>query len=327
MPPHYTHILMYIILSPLILASIVGNIITLIVKLNRRKNKNFNSGDLFVINLAICDLNKTWIVFYLWIYNTVIHNSWQSTELSCSVFQKLAVILFTITSLTLLVLTTERYFLIAKPFNRSFTFKKGRRLLIGIWLTVIVISSTPYFMQFKLQKINGANQCFSVGGQHTVVLVLEAIYYVAVMFVPCILIMIMSSKAAKLLHKNSSTNISPQMKCCPVFNKKMQRNQSAVYILRSISLGHIICYIPWAFYYMIQAVQPELIGKIVDNSLIQPVTGWFIFGSFCNTPFTYIIFSTEFRKEVREIFTHKRHKGTTRRKLSPTKVAPSLAAP
>ncbi len=305
---HYTDVLTYLIISPLIALTIIGNVLILIVKLYRRKLKSFNSGDLFIVNLAVCDLNKTWCVFLIWIYNGQIYKSWQFNDISCSILMKLVIILLSVSSLTLLVLTTERYLLVVKPFNRSFTFKRAQILLAVIWLTFIVMGLIPHLMSYGVYEVDGARQCRS---SVTSKIALSAVvfYFIVVIFIPCILIMILSRTAARVLAKNFFLNKDSQLKTCPVFNAKMRRNKSAIYILRSISLCYILCYVPWAVIYLLEATNPTAFSDFMTNSLATPVISWCLFGSFCNTPLTYIIFSQEFRKEVRRIF-HRRTRQT-----------------
>ncbi len=297
----YIQISTYIVISPLILMSIIGNVLTLIVKLQRRKKKAFNSGDLFIVNLAICDLNKTWTTFMAWVYNVVIHDEWQFNSLSCSVLQKLVIILFSVSSLTLLVLTIERYFLIVKPFNRSFTFKRAKILLAVIWLVTICLNSTPYFLKFTASPYNDKLACQSAMNTDLQV-GLTTVYYLIIVFIPCTVIMILSKVASNVLSINSNTDKFPKMRCCPVFTAKMRRNKSAIYILRSITLGYIFCYVPWAVIYIIGTKSRDWLEQGMTNTPLMPLVAWLIFGSFCNTPATYIIFSQEFRKEVRGLF-------------------------
>eukprot|EP00794_Sanderia_malayensis_P015102 gene15101-16660_t len=308
---HYTDVITCIILIPLILLSIIGNILIMTVKLYRRKLKSFNSGDLFIVNLAICDINKTWTVFLLWSYHQVMYNSWQFNDLACSGLHKLVLILFSVSSLTLLVLTTERFLLIVKPFNRSFTFKRATVLLAVIWLTSITLATPPLFLKFKVYDFNSKLLCTSEK-LTTVEFSFKIIYYVIIIFIPFALIIALSRSAALVLTKNSCTAKTPQLKRCPVFNGKMRRNKSAIYILKSISLGYSICYVPLAVIYILDSAVGPKFSAQMDDTLFEPVLTWCVFSSFCNTPLTYVIFSQEFRKELKAIFQRKKAWNTKR---------------
>ena len=308
-------IITHISLVPIILASIIGNVLALVVKLNRRKKRSFNSGDLLIVNLAICDLNKTWTMYVSWIYSYVIANSWKFGKIWCSVFQKSIVILFSVTSLTLLVLTVERYMLIVKPFNRAFTLRRAQRLLAVVWITAILVNAPPVLFNFDVIAVQGITSC--VGAKSSIVIYLiEIIYFIMIIFIPGILIMILSIKAGKRLDRNSKS-CTPQMKASKNFNEKMRRNKNAIYTLRSITLGSILCYGPWAFSYILQVMNPSILVEYMDGTAWQPIFVWVIFGGFCNTPMTYLIFSQEFRKEIKEIFNRKRKKTATSSRVTP----------
>ena len=107
------------------------------------------------------------------------------------------------------------------------------------------------------------------------------------------------------------------MKVSKNFNEKMRRNKNAIYTLRSITMGSILCYGPWAFSYILQVMNPSILVKYIDGTAWQPIFVWVIFGGFCNTPMTYLIFSKEFRKEIKGIVSRKRKKTGTSSRIAP----------
>ena len=294
-------ILTHIVITPLILSSLIGNIFTIIVKLHRKKWKIFNSGDLLIMNLAICDLNKTWAMYIVWIYTYVIANQWNFSNIGCIIFQRSVVILFSVTSMTLLVLTVERYFLIVKPFNRSFTLKRTAIGLVLIWMLVILITAIPNFSAFHTVQANGVRICIPVQHRTTWVYAVEAVYFIIFIFIPLIAIFYLSGKAAKRL-RMSSKSCCNQMKVSRKFNEKMRRNKNAINMLRSITLGSAMCYAPWAASFLIETHNREFLVKNLDGTMLQPLFAWMIFGGFCNAPMTYFFFSKEFRKEAKRVF-------------------------
>ena len=302
---NFSDILTHIVISPLILASVFGNILIIIVKLHRKKLRIFNSGDLLIINLAICDINKTWILHIVWIYSYVIARRWNFDELSCIILQRSVVILFSVTSITLLVLTIERYLLIVKPFNRSFTLRRTIVGLVLAWLLIIALTDIPGFTVFRLVTINGAPKCVPTDHRTAWMNIFEVCYFIAFIFIPLVVIFILSRRAAKRLHKSTKSCCS-QVKVSRKFNEKMRRNKSAINMLRSITLGSIMCYVPWAVSYLLQTHQRDFLNKYVDGTMFQPLFAWMVFGGFCSAPLTYSFFSKEFRKEVKRVFRMKR---------------------
>ena len=295
-------------------ASVFGNIITIIVKLHRKRLKTFNSGDLLIINLAICDLNKTWITYIVWIYTYVVVGEWKFNELFCIILQKSVVILFSVTSMTLLVLTVERFFLIVKPFNRSFTLKRTAIGLVSVWLVITVLVIVPGFTKFCVLEIGGVTICAPATNRNIWLNLYEYTYFTAFIFIPLITIFAFSSKAASRLRKSMRTCCN-QVKVSRKFNEKMRRNKSAINMLRSIALGGFMCYAPWAVSYLLQTHNREILENYFTGTILQPFFAWTIFGGFCNAPMTYFFFSKEFRKETMRVFRTKRKStpGTTTR--------------
>ena len=310
-------IITHVLVTPLLIASFVGNTLAIIVKLHRIKSKAFNSGDLLIVNLAICDINKTWAMYITWIYAYVISDQWKYSILACSLPNKLDVMLFSVTSLTLLLLTIERYLLIMKPFNRWFSLRKTKIVLAALWIGVFIACGEPYFFQFGLIKIQGKPQCSVLPHRGIIKVVIETLFLMLVIILPCIIIFILSTQASRRLFKSMKSCCS-HIKTSSKFNNKMRRNKNAIYMLRSITIGSMLCYIPWVAGYIARAQDPEKYLHQVDQSIIQPLLAWFIFGGFCNTPLTYLIFSTEFRKEIKALVEmRRRSKSSSVRRVSP----------
>ena len=310
-------ILTHILITPLMVTSFIGNIVTIIVKLHRKKLKTFNSGDLLIVNLAFCDINKTWAIYIIWIYTYTISQQWNFDKITCILLQKTVVILFSVTSITLLILTLERYYLIVKPFDRLFTLKRMRRILASIWLLTILLVSTPGFTAFDTPQINGVTKCIANEHRKVWMNVFEIAYFMIYIFIPLIAIFALSSKAANRLCKSMKT-CCKHLKTSRKFNEKMRRNKSAINMLRSITAGGLLCYTPWAVAYLLQTQNRHALEKAIDGTLLQPFAAWLIFGGFCNAPMTYFIFSKEFRKEARRVFYRKRkNTATSSARISP----------
>lgn len=300
-----TDIVVHIIVTPLLITSIIGNVLTIIVKFYRKKKRAFNSGDLLIVNLAVCDLNKTWMMYIIWIYSNTIQEQWQFSNKFCIGLQKLIVILFSVTSITLLVLTVERYYLIMKPFDRSFSLRRVRKFLALIWIFVIALASVPGFASYHVIEIDGIVRCVACQHANIWVKAFEIAYLAIVIFIPLIAIFVLSGKASRRLCK-SMRSCCKHVKVSRKINEKIQRNKNAINMLRSISLGGFLCYGTWAVIFLLQIQSNKALDKVASQRVIQPIIAWMIFGGFSNAPMTYFFFSKEFRKEARGVFSRKR---------------------
>lgn len=287
------------------MASVIGNIVVIIVKMHRKKLRVFNSGDLLIVNLAICDINKTWAVYVVWTYTNVVKDRWELGEISCTALQKIVVVLFSVTSVTLLVLTIERYYLIVKPLDRLFTLRRIQKLLALIWTLTILAICVPRFASFQVIQLDGVPNCIACDHDNVWVNLFEILYFVIIIFIPLIAISILSWKATKRLRKSMKSCCS-QVKVSKNFNEKMRRNRNAINMLRSITFGGFLCYAPWAVSYLLQTHNRKALRHVAAGNILQPVFGWLIFGGFCNAPMTYFIFSKEFRKETKRVFLRRR---------------------
>ena len=287
-------------LLPLGFLSLTGNILLVAVKINRWRHKKLNCGDIFIINLAISDLLKSTIFLSVDLVSRCSH-TWISGETGCAHLFKALFILFSVTSITIVVLTVDRYVLIAKPYQQRIKIKTALILLFVIWIGITGLLNIPGIFGARLYSHDGKLFCLSHSVPNNLNFYIEVIYLGGTVILPSIVIPVLSIKACKVLLQNARNVLSDQAAESQHLKKRVKRNKSAIYVLRSITISYTTSYLPWAIMYVYEGLEPEKYIKW----LLSPkaiVLFWFIAGSFCNTFLTYLAFSKEFRKEVRIIF-------------------------
>ena len=290
----------FCVFLPLAFLSFIGNILLVAVKINRWYQHTLNSGDIFIMNLAICDFLKT-LMFFALNLAPRISQTWKFGLHGCTYIFKSLFILFTITSITTVVLTVERYKLIAKPYKRRVKIKNGLILLSAMWILVVGLMNIPTIFRFRLYWQNAKSYCLSDAIENEAGLYIEIIYLGFIILFPSIAIPVLLLKVSKILLQNARKVLSDQPAESLQFKSRVKRNKRAVYILRSITIAYTTSYIPWIVLYIYEGVKPENYIKWVLSPQAV-ILFWFIAGSFCNTFLTYLTFSREFRKEMRGMF-------------------------
>ena len=274
-----------------------------------------------MISLATCDLAKT-CVFYTIYFSQVLCRQWILGSIGCLSLMKSVLILFSISSISTLVLTFERYLIIAKPHSRIFTKRRSKVILITLWLILPLLLAPPFLFRFSIRSHEDRSFCISNAAfyknlEAQFVFAFEVLYLFIVIFIPCFAIIFFSTKTARILAKISETGAGSQINKCPKYNKKMTRNQNAIKTLRSIALGYIASYIPWAIMYIMTAIEPiEFANWIYSSEAVALI--WLICACFANTPLTYALYSDEFRKASRRFFKDSTQ-GSQAAKVAPVK--------
>ena len=284
-------------LLPLAIISLTGNPLLLAVKINRWCRNKLNCGDVFIMNLAICDFFKT-VIFFASNLAPRFTYSWKLGLDGCTYMFKAINILFSVTSITTVVLTVERYYLIAKPYQQRMKVKTGLILLSFIWLVITGLLNIPTVFTFRLYEHESQLYCLSTAVHYDFSFYMEVIYLGNIVLLPSVVILVLSCKASKILLQNTKKILSDQPALSQQLKERVKRNKNTIYVLRSIAIAYTTSYIPWAIMYIYEGLEPQGFIKWV---LKPPATVlfWFIVGSFCNTSLTYLVFSKEFRKEAK----------------------------
>ena len=298
-------------LLPLAFLSLFGNSLLFAVKVRRCFQNKLNCGDIFIMNLSICDLLKTFCFFLISIPSQF-SRIWPIGLTSCIYMSKGLFILFTVTSLTTVVLTVERYHLIAKPYSQRMNVKKGLILLSLTWILTAGILNIPGIFSFRLYMHDVKLYCLRNAVKNDISLYMEVILLSCTVFLSTVVIPTLSLRATRILSENSRRVLSDQPAESQQHQTRVRRHKSAMYVLRSITIAHTTTYLPWSISYFYEGLEPEKYIELAASPQAI-VLYWFIAGSFCNTSLTYLAFSKEFRKEMRGIFSRmvKRQQSST----------------
>ena len=290
---------------PLIVIALFGNSIIILTKLKKFMVKKINDNDLIGIQLAICDILRA--TFFCLVY---LRNQWKGSALSCTVIQKILLILFSVCNMMTLYLTYLRYRVIRYPFSRAKRqILKKSVILVFIWIGHIAIFTQRELFELDMHKQGEFSFCQSKSVQYfshspgliAEITILSLLTLLSVIAITILLTLIFNKlKGQKLCASSvSSTNIQ-------------KRNQRSVKILVSMYIAYITSYVPWIVMYLLNSVEMKEFNRVIHQTWFTVIL-WFIAGSFCNTFLTLLLYSKKFINETKSIwFFKKKHYSSTK---------------
>ena len=245
------------------------------------------------ILLSICDFLKSFCFFFIYL-SPKIHNYWILGVPICKVLQKLLFGFFSTTASFTVLLTYERFLVIVEPFRGGLAKRKFRFVIVAITLLQIVMFSNNKLFRFEVRGGEESScQSMSITSRAPWVLGIEISLLSCYMLLSSLAMLYMLYKCTcALLRVEIATSMNI---------RRRHQNKSTVYIMRSIYIAYVTSLIPWVSLYFLAAFDaPKMIR--FETSIWSVPVYWFIAGSFCNAPLTFLYFSQEFRNEVRHLF-------------------------
>ncbi|RWS20037.1 hypothetical protein B4U80_10727 [Leptotrombidium deliense] len=155
---HYYFSLLFIICFELIFT----NFYVICVLLRSKCNGNKANVKIFVISLSVCDLLVGTVVTPFAVI-LLITDNWIAGGAFCTIWQMADQFTCTTCTLTLCVISVDRYWALKAPINHNVSLKKKSVYLIVafIWIISILITITPFVThQFSINNKNNGIQIF-----------------------------------------------------------------------------------------------------------------------------------------------------------------------
>ncbi|XP_067930511.1 octopamine receptor beta-2R-like [Watersipora subatra] len=161
---HAGHILAGIVMSIIILATILGNLIVISAFIKFKSLKTMNNC--FIVSLAVADLLVGVLVQPFNMYNQMVQGEWLFGHIVCNIYNSNDVFFSTASLLHLCCISCDRYIAILHPFVYERTITKFRVLLMiaGSWILSGLLSFAPIFADWyatsdQIAKLKTNDKC------------------------------------------------------------------------------------------------------------------------------------------------------------------------
>ena len=274
---------------PLTAIALMGNSLVICGKIKKGSTSN---SDLMMSILAIFDLIKTFTFGQLFL-SPNLEGYWPHGLLACEIIQRMLVACFGLTANYVVLLTYERYKIIVHPFKGGLSKCRFRLAVIAFFLVYVIVFAPPQRFWFKVER-----------GCHSVDINKRKIgYFIFEITVMALWLLFSSIAMSVILRKCTRTLLRTDS-----FNQNQRRfkqNKACVNIMWSIYIAYITSLIPWVAQVILDTVNHDANVRFF-HSPWSILMHFLIAGSFCNAPLTYILFSFEFRNEIKVLFSKKR---------------------
>jgi hypothetical protein len=256
-----------------------------------RNTNMWNVTNVFIGNLALSDIFICLFNLPFQLYYQLTDN-WIFGDVLCHIiFPSFAIPIY-VSTLTMLFIATDRYWLIVYPLRNRISLKNAFvsitfALIFSILLCIpMVIFTRTYSMTMPISN-EYRNYCYevwpSVTGRHI---------YSCVMFVFqfCVPILCASGMYMKIYSR---------LRNRPMRKSDSRRKHRTNKILISIVLVFCVCWLPWNIFALILELGPHMArGRFIKfTDLLLKV---FAMSSACINPFLYGWFNDNFRKEMNQ---------------------------
>ena len=282
-----------VLYSMTIFVAVVGNLLLIFI-IKRRHETRSLTGFLFV-NMAVADLLVALIAMPVSLH--ILHGGgvW-ATGMFGNVTCSLTFFTFHVTLgasiLSLLIMSVDRYFAVARPLHRFETFRKARVLTVFIWLSAMIFS-IPAAIIWRLvhwPQIEGL-VCgpkyeelgkFGTKGFYT--------YLVLIMYlIPLIIIITLYSRICLTLwHRSMPGEASSEIEKRNEITKRR-----VVRMLVIITAVFALCWFPAHFYHLLIAYRPDVDRKLPYYVMI--LCFWLGHANSAVNPWLYMMLNEKFR--------------------------------
>ncbi|XP_052224717.1 cholecystokinin receptor-like [Dreissena polymorpha] len=162
--------------SVIFILSVCGNSLVIITLIKNKKMRTITN--LFLVNLAISDLMLSVLCMPFSLVATVLLRNFIFGEAMCVIIRYFQAVSVGVSCYTLVAISLERYYAICEPLRsrRWQTLSHARRMLIGIWASVLTLMS-PIAMFHRVIKIQtGGQACREVWPEILLLFKIDVIY-------------------------------------------------------------------------------------------------------------------------------------------------------
>ena len=278
-------IFLLVIYIPLVVISIVGNIlIVLSVNVLKNMKKPFN---VFHGNLAFADL----LFAIATIFDAIqfVSGIMVYTEFTCVLSGIIIESSYTVSVLTLTVMSKDRYDVVTKPFKNMRTMKQNIVKVVLVWIVSLATCSATLY-SYRVGIEDGKEKCLNrfTSKQNLIYYsVQSAICY----FIPMMIMVFCHLKLSKILIEKHKNMISENL----ADNIKLKEHQKTKKVVELVLILTITFFIFWSPFIFIRIINHS--GVYIDPTLDKFSHFWV----FCSTTNNFIIYTIK-RKDFRDSF-------------------------
>jgi len=172
----------------------VGNLLIIISVYRFKKMRNV--VNIFLTNLAIADL--LFVLLSLFDAFSYFFNEWKFGNAACRIQSTFIELSYTVSVLTLSVVSIERYTSICKPYTKKRTLKQSVYMLLLIWIFGLCFCGVLLY-GYSEKTINGVTLCLNENWSDQYRLMFYIIHSVLVFLVPLFLMCLSHLKISNAL--------------------------------------------------------------------------------------------------------------------------------
>jgi len=293
-PPDTWHSIVEVVLSKLLLIiSVIGNLLVIIV-LQRMKRREDHCGamKLLIQNLSVADM-AVCIIYN--IYEFVGIDSKASVTPVCKLIGGLSWTTLSASSCLICCVTAERYLAVLKPFDFAVTTRRTVLMVVFSWYYSLVFTIPDFYFLTRQEApfcgrgfIPFCSYDYIRGTDITVIFLmsLSATFLVPLIFIVAanvaVVRSLLQSQGSRLFRKFRPTND--------------QRRRGVVFIVLLLTAIFVLCSVPFATYLLLNAV-----SVTVPKTYVIVAYYLMLVNSTANA-FVYSFFSSEFRRNCKELF-------------------------
>ena len=270
---------------PLVVISIVGNIlIVLSVNVFKNMRKPFN---VFHGNLAFADLSFAIATIFDAIQ--FVSEIMVYTEFTCTLAGLIIESSYTVSVLTLTVMSKDRYDVVTKPFEKKSAMKQNIVKMVFIWLlSLATCSATLYSVRIAI--VDNTEKCTNrfTSKQN---LINYSVQSVVCYFIPMIIMVVCHLQLTKILTEKHKSVISQNL----ADNIRLKEHQKTKSVVQLVLILTITFFIFWSPFIFIRIIHHS--GVYIDPTLDKFSHFWV----FCSTTNNFIIYALK-RKDFRNSF-------------------------
>ena len=270
---------------PLVVISIVGNIlIVLSVNVFKEMRKPFN---VFHGNLAFADLSFAIATIFDAI--NFVSGIMVYSEFTCTLSGLIIESSYTVSVLTLTVMSKDRYNVVTKPFKNRRTMKQNIIKMVFVWIiSIATCSATLYSYRVGLE--DGEEKCLNRFTSKQS-LIYYSVQSLICYFIPMMIMVLCHLKLTKILTEKHKSMISQNL----ADNIRLKEHQKTKSVVQLVLILTITFFIFWSPFIFIRIINHS--GVYIDPTLDKFSHFWV----FCSTTNNFIIYALK-RKDFRDSF-------------------------
>ena len=278
-------IFLLVLYVPLVVISIVGNIlIVLSVNVFKEMRKPFN---VFHGNLAFADLSFAIATIFDAIH--FVSGIMVYSEFTCTLSGLIIESSYTVSVLTLTVMSKDRYDVVTKPFKNRRTMKQNIVKMVFVWIISLATCSATLY-SYRVGIEDRKEKCLNrfTSKQN---LINYSVQSVICYFIPMIIMVLCHLKLTKVLTEKHKNIISEHL----TDNIRLKEHKKIKSVVQLVLILTITFFIFWSPFIFIRIIHHS--GVYIDPTLDKFSHFWV----FCSTTNNFIIYALK-RKDFRDSF-------------------------